>query len=74
MMLLILNRPNYNQYVGLPQHQQWQQQQPPQPPPPPQPPQQSQGQEQNQHVKFNTKVSFITILMNLSVLTCAQVS
>ena len=46
MMLLILNRPNYNQYVGLPQHQQWQQQQPPQPPPPPQPPQQSQGQEQ----------------------------
>ena len=46
MMLLILNRPNYNQYVGLPQHQQQQQQQPPQPPPPPQPPQQSQGQEQ----------------------------
>ena len=42
MMLLILNRPNYNQYVGLPQQQQ--QQQPPQPPP--QPPQQSQGQAQ----------------------------
>ena len=43
MMLLILNRPNYNQYVGLPQHQQRQQQQSPQTPPPPQ---QSQGQEQ----------------------------
>ena len=43
MVLLILNRPNYNQYVGLPQHQQQQQQQPPQLPPPPQ---QSQGQEQ----------------------------
>ena len=42
MMLLILNRPNYNQYVGLPQQQQ--QQQPPQPPP--QPLQQSQGQAQ----------------------------
>ena len=44
MMLLILNRPNFNQYVGLPQ--QHQQQQAPQPPPPPQPPQQSHGQAQ----------------------------
>ena len=68
-MLLILNRPNFNQYVGLPQQQQQQQ-----PPTTTAATTAESRANTNQHVKFNTKVSFIAILMNLSVPTCAHVS